>query len=211
MNRRSRRRRFDPAAGAVKPAVAQHDALHRRRFEDLPLERGDALHGHALQPVSTQVQWMVFAIWLGAWSIDPGDALRDQATRASLTSRRDQIAGALVANACVAEERSGPLRRITNVRKVGQLVNDDLRLCLEDGPCQRFGVEDVHNDRFGAHLPETRRLVPRTRRSPNRMTSGAEERQEPPADDAGRAGEKYPVHVVSPARSRPALRRADIC
>ena len=102
------RGRVDFAPGAVKPAVAQHDALHRRRFEDLPLERGDALHGHALQPVSTQVQWMVFAIWLGAWSIDPGDALRDQATRASLTSRRDQIAGALVANAGVAEERSVP-------------------------------------------------------------------------------------------------------
>ena len=48
---------------------------------------------------------MVFAIWLGAGRIGPGDALRDQATRASLTSRRDQIAGAFVANAGVAGER----------------------------------------------------------------------------------------------------------
>jgi hypothetical protein len=71
-----------------------------------------------------------------------------------LTSRRDEIAGPLIANARIAGERGGPLRRIPNFGQIGQLVNDDLGFCVDDRRRQPLGVEYVDQDRMRAEAAQ---------------------------------------------------------
>jgi hypothetical protein len=154
---------------------------------------------------------MVFAIGLDAGRIGPGDALRDQAARVSLTRRCDQVAGPLIADAGVAGERRWRLRRIANRGEIGQLVNDDLRLRFEDGLGQRFGVEHIDQDRMRAEAAQKLHPFRRTGRSPDRVARSAQKGDKPPADDAGRAGQEYPAHEAPPALVERAFRPADIC
>ena len=68
----------------------------------------------------------------------------------SLTGRGDEVAGPLFANARIADERGGPLRRILNIGQIGQLVNDDVWLGLDHRRRQPRGVEYVDQDRMRA-------------------------------------------------------------
>jgi hypothetical protein len=145
-----------------------------------------------------------------AGRIGPGDALRDKTARASVARRCDEIASSFVWYARIAGERVGTLRWVVNHGQIRQLVNDDLRLGLEDGHGERLRVEDVDQDRTRAELTKEFAIVRRTRRPPDRMAVGHEEGRKPAANDAGCARKKDPAHETPSARRR-GLRRADIC
>src|SRR5882757_5247478 len=97
---------------------------------------------------------MVFAKGSRAGRVGPGDALRDQSTRAGLARGCDKVASSFVADAGVAGEGAGSLRRIVNRSQVRQLVHDDVWLRLKDGRRQRLRVEHVNHDRSRAELTE---------------------------------------------------------
>ncbi len=87
--------------------------------------------------------------------VGPGDALRDQPARASLSRRGDKVAGSLVADARVAGEGAGSLRRI--VKRRAKSVSWWMTISgfgLENRCRQRLGVE--HVDHTG-RAPSSRR------------------------------------------------------
>jgi hypothetical protein len=111
-----------------------------------------------------------------------------------LARGRNKVARSFVADAGVAGESARSLRRILNRSKVGQLVHDDLRLCIEDRCRQRLCIEDVDHDQARAELPKELDVAWRTRRPPDRMAVGQKKRREPPPDHACRARQKDPAH-----------------
>ena len=160
----------------------------------MALEGLDAADAHQPVALRIEVQRMVFAIGSRPGRIGPGDALRDQPTRASLSRGGDEVARSFVADAPIARERAGALCRILNRSEVRQLMHDDLWLCLEHRRRQRLCVEDVDHHRARAELTNELGIVRRARRPPDRMAVGQQKGREPPPNDAPCSRQKDPAH-----------------
>ena len=106
---------------------------------------------------------MGFAIGPHARRVGPGDALRDQSTRAGVARGCNEVASSFLADVCVAGEGAGSLRRIVNRSQIRQLVNDNLRLRLKDRRRQRFRVEHVDQEWARAELAKEFAVIRRTR------------------------------------------------
>ena len=123
--------------GSVEQTVAQHDAFDRAgpvRLEDLRFHRAHRLGGGT----------HIFGDRRGR-SANQCERAADQALRAGRDRRRDQVAGAVDAQAVGRDQVASALR--SAFRQRGQLVHDVGRTRSDDDAAQGVGVERVNEGR----------------------------------------------------------------
>jgi hypothetical protein len=85
-------------------------------------------------------------------SVLPGDALRDDASRAGRARGGDQIASALTSHPAVPVAEPREVRR--SVGQVGQLMNNDVRSESGDRHGERARVVHVADDGLGSEFAQ---------------------------------------------------------
>jgi hypothetical protein len=111
----------------------------------------------------------------------------------------DEVARALVPQASVTHKSFRHLARFESVRKIGELVDNNLRPDIGHDASKRVSVEDVHYDRFDPHLTQHLRLVGGPGGADHLPSVSDQEWREPPADGARCAREEEALgHVWTP-------------
>ena len=143
--------------------------------------------------------------------------MRDHAPDAGRDGGRDQIAGALVADAGIAHNRLAHPARIEPRRQIGQLMDDDVGPGGKHRTRQRLGIEDIDHHRFDAERAEFLGLLRTARGSRHLMAGGQKLRDQPLPDGAGSAGKKnsmahrHGLHIVVVSVHEQHIRALTLC
>jgi hypothetical protein len=169
MQRAAAGRRLEPRPRAVKPPVAQHQAFDFGSTEHRLLERAHATGRRCAGPTFAGRERIGLGVRLRALRAGEGDALGDEPARTRGYGGSDKIGGAFDAQPSVARQHLFPATGIERAGKVGQLMDDDFRLCPNDGIAQCAAVEDIHDDRRYSARSQFRLLGARARRAGHGM------------------------------------------
>jgi hypothetical protein len=167
----------EPRAGSVQQAVAQHDPLGQ--LAGGGLERRDAVHGRATRLGGVEVQRDLLAGRLVAGLVGEGHALGDDPAHARAAGRVDEVARSVDPQPRVGSQ--------IELAQVGQLVYHHV---AADDREQRLAIECVGDDRLGTERAQQRGALRPPRHRGHGVTAVDQQRHQPAADDAGRAGEE---------------------
>ena len=186
-------------ARAVEAAVAQgeaFDALGRRhRLLDVADRVERAAHGRD----GVRVQGVGFGLHPGSVAgVGPaGVALGDEAPGARRPGGLEQVVGAFGAKPVRHREALVGVAQARQAGQRGELVDDRVRLGLDDRAHHRVVVERVEDDRLGTGLAERAGLLGRAGRADHGVAALEQDGDEPPAQGAGGARKEH-LHFRSP-------------
>ena len=133
--------------------------------------------------------------------VQPADALDHDPSRAGGGGGLEQVRGAHLAQACVGKEARVVERDARRQREIGQEMDDDLGVRIDDRGPERGGVERVDHDGLPARRPDP----PGPRAFACRPDDVMTARDEPPDDSAPQharpAGDEH-VHRVPSSHLR---------
>src|SRR5215475_44780 len=84
------------------------------------------------------------------WRIHPSNALCDEAMNARIERRRNQVLSTLTAHASISLRSFRHLAEIETGRQISELMDDDVRLSMQNILRHRRGIEDIDHDRLHA-------------------------------------------------------------
>jgi hypothetical protein len=125
--------------------------------------------------------------------------LRHDAPDAGSRGRGHEISRALDAEPRILLADRRHLRRIADVRQIGQLVNDDLGLRRDQGTAQRCGIERIRDHAARSERLDRSDLFGRPRGPGDGVAGLAQEPEQRLPDHAGRAGDKD-IHACKALR-----------
>ena len=192
---------------AVEVAVPENDAFEAWRLERRTLERGRGGETPRHGGLGRELQQRV-VLAMGTFAgggVEEADALRDQASRSSLSGYPSQRRADGAAQLVVGIEGLGGLPVVDLVGQAGELIDHDLGLRLHHGGPQGIRVAHVEDHRLHPEPAQRLGSLWMSRRPHDVVSSLEELPDERPADYAGRTGDENPhssenTEALSPYR-----------
>ncbi len=187
----------DVSSRPVKPAIPQDRADKPVAAEHGIFEMTDRLDGAAelRRRIGVERIVLVFDHRADAGIGPAGKALRDDPADACGASGCDQNVGPFGAQPVGRRKLPVEMPQIAKRGERGQLVNDDFGRRRRDRPHHRGAVERIGHDRLDPGGTQRTGFCLGPRHADDRVPGPQQQRDEPPTDGPGSAGDEQPHHT----------------